>query len=98
MTELGADPADLVDEALETVLHPDLAQLAAGRGHHAAGDLVVQEGGVEVLGSPHRKLLGRGQPVEEGAGQAERTVVDVDPVAHLRSEEHTSELQSRQYL
>ena len=31
---------------------------------HAAGELVVQERGVEVLRPPDRQLLGRGQPVE----------------------------------
>src|SRR3712207_8533243 len=78
----GSDPADLLDQGLEAVLHPDLAQLPPGRGHHPAGDLVVQERGVEVLRLPGGKTLRLGQVGEEVA----------------RSEEHTSELQSRQYL
>ena len=43
----------------------------------------LTERGVEVLRSPGGQPLGLGQPGEEVADQAQRPVVDVDPVAHL---------------
>src|SRR3712207_8811603 len=50
----------------------------------------------ELAGARGRRrdahLLARGAPVPGGLRQA------VDRLRHLRSEEHTSELQSRQYL
>src|SRR3712207_9228922 len=55
---------------------------------------------VEPLGQ-FGELVGTGQ---EGVGEAARArrrehpIADAEPVDALRSEEHTSELQSRQYL
>jgi hypothetical protein len=70
--------SDLVDHAVEPGFHPDLPQLPAGRRHHTAGDLVVQERGIEVLRPPTRELLGGGEAVEEAAGQAEHAVVPMN--------------------
>src|SRR3712207_6867131 len=62
----------------------------------------------ELLGLQHLAALQvahfRGQPLDGGGDDAERREIHGMPVAgddlrrHWRSEEHTSELQSRQYL
>src|SRR3712207_7365573 len=54
-------------------------------------DVEPRQGDVERGGTANRI----GQPSVRDGGMAGR---DERPMAHLRSEEHTSELQSRQYL
>ena len=68
VAQLGADLPDLLDEALEAVLHADLAQLPPGRRHARRR----RSGGAGTrrrspAGCPTGSSLGDGQPVEEVA-------------------------------
>src|SRR3712207_7268727 len=63
------------------------------RRHLGAGLAQLLDHGLQVVGPamPQQRFAARGRDrAEEGAG--------FDPIGHHRSEEHTSELQSRQYL